>query len=285
MRAIIAAAALCALFLRPAAAQTRTAYEVVDLGTLGGAMSEAYAINDRGQVAGWSLTEAGDSHAFLWREGVMIDLGTLGGKNSSAAALNSRGDVVGESDTKTGAPHAFLWKAGRMLDLGTLGGTWSRAVAINAAGVIAGDSETEGGRIHAFRWSEGKIVDLGTFRGRQSFAYGLSASGDVAGQSETDSGSRHYFLWHDFTTSDLGEVGGDRSAFVQWMMAAESKRNALEWSGVDPRTFMARPERGIPHRINAAGVVCGSAEFGATARPDVGACVHAAIWRPLAEER
>ena len=40
--------------------------EPLDLGTLGGDMSEALAINDRGQVVGDSYTAEGEMHATLW---------------------------------------------------------------------------------------------------------------------------------------------------------------------------------------------------------------------------
>ena len=54
-------------------------YNVTDLGTLGGDSSDGYAINDSGQVAGFSDTSADEFHAFLYSDGVMQDLGTLGG--------------------------------------------------------------------------------------------------------------------------------------------------------------------------------------------------------------
>src|ERR1700736_5767490 len=64
-------------------------FVAVDLGTLGGSNSIATAVNDRGQVVGYSRT-AGDaeSHAFSWTatEG-MVDLGTIGGSLSSATAV------------------------------------------------------------------------------------------------------------------------------------------------------------------------------------------------------
>jgi probable HAF family extracellular repeat protein len=71
-------------------------YTVVDLGTLGGTSSEAYGINDIGQVVGWAYPSGTTTwHAFLWSGGVMQDLGTLGGTESKAYGINSLGQVVG----------------------------------------------------------------------------------------------------------------------------------------------------------------------------------------------
>jgi probable HAF family extracellular repeat protein len=96
------------------------------IGTLGGVSSTAWAINDRGQVVGWSRTASGETHAFLYERGRMRDLGTLGGSYSLAFGINNRGDIVGESETAEmdadGNPvvHAFLYRDGVMHDLGTL---------------------------------------------------------------------------------------------------------------------------------------------------------------------
>ena len=40
-------------------------YDVTNLGTLGGAQSRAYGLNELGQVVGESDTASGESHAFL----------------------------------------------------------------------------------------------------------------------------------------------------------------------------------------------------------------------------
>src|SRR5262245_24796014 len=58
---------------------------MTDLGTLGGAISYAFAVNDSDQVVGTSQTGALDAngnpifHAFLWQNGAMTDLGALAG--------------------------------------------------------------------------------------------------------------------------------------------------------------------------------------------------------------
>lgn len=109
----------------------------VDLGTLGGSYGGANAVNDSGQVVGFSDSSPdGITHAFSWTPpvagaGGMVDLGTLGGSYSEALAVNDSGAVVGRSYTSSSEQHAFLWTpAGGMVDLGTLNSTSeARAVA------------------------------------------------------------------------------------------------------------------------------------------------------------
>src|SRR5919202_1397013 len=68
----------------PAQAAGSPPYTIVDLGTLGGATSDAYGLNDAGDVVGDSVTATGDTHAFLYTGGKLQDLGTLRGADSTA---------------------------------------------------------------------------------------------------------------------------------------------------------------------------------------------------------
>jgi probable HAF family extracellular repeat protein len=76
---------------------------MIDLGTQGGASySDAYAINNRGQVAAVSFTgttSAPASVAYVWQDGRTTPLGNLGGSWTIPHQINDRGQVVGESTT------------------------------------------------------------------------------------------------------------------------------------------------------------------------------------------
>jgi probable HAF family extracellular repeat protein len=160
--------------------------EMWGLGTLGGDRSWGTAINDHGQVVGWSDTgEPGPvawnpvSHAFVsaGRPGsAMVDLGTLRGKFSEATAINNAGQVVG-SATLAGdrSLHAFLYQDGTMIDLGTLGqeggegSYYSRATDLNELGQVVGHSSRDidpeapfipGSAYAAFLFDDGELLDL-----------------------------------------------------------------------------------------------------------------------------
>ncbi|MGN6505522.1 MAG: hypothetical protein ACTHM6_08170, partial [Tepidisphaeraceae bacterium] len=136
-----------------------------DLGTLGGAKSYAYAINDSGTVVGASAFDSGGSlHAFVYTGGQMTDLGTLGGGYSTATGINAAGQILGISDTAAGDLHAFVYSNGQMSDLGTLSnGTVRKAYhGIQDDGDIAGDGAATGtGNFKAIIWVNNQPSSVG----------------------------------------------------------------------------------------------------------------------------
>ena len=116
----------------------------IDLGTLGGEMSDANAINNSGAIVGNAQLRAGYSRACLWLNGTTTDLGTLGGTESLARGVNEKLQVVGRATTTTGDPRAFVWSRSEgMLDLNAvtapgIGFTLEEARDINERGQICG---------------------------------------------------------------------------------------------------------------------------------------------------
>lgn len=100
------------------------AYVIVDLGTLGGGVSRATAINDSGQVTGWSRNIQGRDRAFLWQDGVMIDASPQTTGTWYGEGINQLGEVVG------GGTAAFLRReSGSFTLMGN--GSWAYDISSN----------------------------------------------------------------------------------------------------------------------------------------------------------
>jgi probable HAF family extracellular repeat protein len=198
---------------------------MTDLGTLGGSLSAANAINDKGQVVGESTTASGEKHAFLWNHGVMKDLG-VPGETSSAHGINSHGDIVGAISGKNVRGGAILWKNGVRQSLGDLGpsGSGSTAIAINdngeAVGVSSGLASGSGGVVRAVIWQSGVIHDIGTLGGLHSTANTINIGGQVAGWAEIADQSTTAFLFNNGAMQGLGMLPGGVAASGSGSQAA-----------------------------------------------------------------
>ena len=129
-----------------------------DLGTLGGDLSEAAAIDEHGHVVGTSLVGKDKTlwHAFMWRDGAMKDLGTAPAYSSSyASGINGHGEIVGyAAGTADGLYHAVRYEAGQAVELASEVDAiddWHLDFAydVNERGVILG-SGRRGDGYHTF---------------------------------------------------------------------------------------------------------------------------------------
>ena len=255
-------------------------YALVDLGTLGGAESEALGLNDAGQVVGWSLTADGNTHAFLHDGTSLQDLGTLGGPDSEAHDINNRGQIVGWANIAGGESHAFLYENGAMRDLapGSKEGSWLDA--INNAGMAVGGSSQGDTAEVPFWWDGQRFGPLLGLEGGVGSARDLNDTGQIVGAVRPRDGALHAFLW-DVAVEDLPELGQNecwaRAINASWQIvgmrargpgdAETSPVDVFLWANTKVRDLTAETGRGDwgANDINDAGLIAGSARGGTRA--------------------
>jgi probable HAF family extracellular repeat protein len=217
-----------------------------NLGTLGGADSFGYGVNDSVQVVGNSTSAAGLMRAFLWTPGgtdgvpanpQMKDLGTLGGPSSKAFAINNSGQVAGYAETSRNDYRAFRYSGGTMNDIGALLENRlpnSYGYSINDAGHVAGearDSQWNLNSMSAFLYNGATAVTLGTLPGGQyASALALNDADQAVGYSDTAAGLEHAFLYAGGVMSDLGTLGGNYSC----AHAINNSNVIVGVAGIDP---------------------------------------------------
>jgi probable HAF family extracellular repeat protein len=209
--------------------------------------SQANAINDRGEVVGFSGADFGDFAAFIWSQAAGIrPLGTLpdGQIVARAEAINNDGVVVVNPEFE--ATGVFLWTAesgfraiGRPPGTDFVGGT-----GINDQSAVVGGSGQFGVGSTAFLWTEENgFLDLGALPGLpNSGATDINQSGQVVGTAFTSTGeSQRGFVWTAAAgMQDLGTLPGgtisqasainDSGQVVGMSTSGEGARHAVLWT-------------------------------------------------------
>lgn len=217
-----------------------------DLGFMGGGTySEAYGINDLGDVVGVAALASTAQHAFLWKNGQYTDLSTWsgGGVSSIAYGINDSGKIVGLNKSvasvfEQGAVTALLMPQGIS--------AFTPAIDINDSGdIIATGSKgfpIEVGML----WRNGTPIDLGTLPGGTiSRARRLNDAGEIVGEANTSNGGPFHAVKWSVTPigwADLGHgLGGSAGvpqltgtgsltagSTIHWSLAA-AKPSAPAW--------------------------------------------------------
>lgn len=189
-------------------------WNITDLGSLNGGETHVTAINNSGDVVGWSRIAPGQQHAFLYRGGQMIDIGPQDTFYSTAEAINNAGLVAG-SKYQNAMESTFIYGPNGISSPGSFGwrtALYERATHINNNGQIAGYAHyTADDSERAFVSSGNGLHDLGTLGGKQSYLAGLNDAGQGAGYSSVASGALHAVASDGHSLTDLGTLGGNNS--------------------------------------------------------------------------
>lgn len=163
------------------APEVPTRYEVIDLGTFGGDLANAHAINESGAVSGVAMNANSIEMAFLWQDGQMRYLGALNPNVEFdfgvARGISDNGYLTGYSmapfpNSPGSVAHAFFWSEDTgMVDLMPGSELASWAWDVNSAGQVVGEGNG------AFIWTREK----GVHRIGPGAAEAINENGEVAG--------------------------------------------------------------------------------------------------------
>ena len=232
-------------------------YTITTLGLLsGGTFSQAYAINNAGQVAGtgdelYSLNGAPPApvqSAIVWNGTTPTDIEhgepdyIIDAASPFAAAINNSGGVVGSFASKGGA---FFWSTGYQTTLPNT--EFAFADGINDSGQIVGSSTPYlAYPFFATFWASAtsEPTALGTlagFDGGTSGASGINAAGEIVGTSSTNSSGKYVSRatrWKGAAVTNLGTLGGASSGaaainayghIVGWADTGNNIQHAALW--------------------------------------------------------
>jgi probable HAF family extracellular repeat protein len=189
-------------------------------------LTEAYAINNQGQIAGVTVNSTGTVAPCIWEGDSPFTPAALPDGGTKARGLNDLGQVVGNRDNYD----AVLWKDGVRTDLPILGSSGqSDGLGINKNGVMVGYSQESW--LQSYRWpvlwredGDGiSITNLGDFGEKPGFpdrggvAYAINDLNQVVGYAFAplgDFGTWRAFLWEDNVLTDLGALQENGTAYA-----------------------------------------------------------------------
>ncbi|GBC93558.1 hypothetical protein HRbin15_02057 [bacterium HR15] len=214
---------------------------IQDLGTLGGNISEAYAISrDGSTIVGYSNTADIRLRAVRWSsDGQIADLGAA--SPARANGVSADGSViVGQTNLVP-----FRWTAATGVQiLSGFPADWhGSAVSVSADGVaVVGFVRPPQTLFRAFLWRDNVLQILPTFHnGSNAFAMATDVSDStrvIVGQANTADGLNRAVRWVDGVIEDLGTLGGNSSA---WSVSADGSRvvgSSLHFPSLQERAFL-----------------------------------------------
>ena len=225
------------------------------LGSLGGGLSVASALNNRGEVAGWSTNADGVQRPTLYSRGSFIDLaaGFTGYARGVANAINASGQVTGQINAQT-----FLYDGGRTRVLEV--GNTSEGLGINDRGVVVGGAVMPGDVVRRpFMFDGSKTTLLPSLGGTFGQAQAINNAGQVVGYSYTAGGELLPFLYSGGTMTALASSGFGEALDINdkgWIVGSQDL-SAYLWrdgEGYDLNGLVAPDQAGRWTLLSAQGI-------------------------------
>jgi probable HAF family extracellular repeat protein len=170
---------------------------------LGTNFSDAFKINDRGDIVGYFNGDDGFFHGFLLSKGVLTTLDFPGASETFAIGINESGTVVGfwdllDADGNEIAEHGFTWKNGAFTEVNFPGAADTFLASINARGDLVGgwDPGLFSNVAHGLACSKKQCFSFDVpFPGSTlTQAFDISAPGKIVGGYNDPDNVSHAFL-------------------------------------------------------------------------------------------
>jgi probable HAF family extracellular repeat protein len=187
---------LLLLWAGSAIAQTPTTATIIDVP--GARQTQAFGINNVGQIVGYYQGQDGGQHAFV-RDygGSYMEINYPGARLTMATGVNDAGTIVGCYEDANGVLHGYtVDHAGTYKSIDVAGASLTLASGINNAGVVVG-YYSRAGRDRGFIWNAGAFItaDFDFITGDvthkvalHTYPAGINDRGDIVGGFVPDNG-------------------------------------------------------------------------------------------------
>jgi len=190
--------------------------------------TDAFGLNNRGQIVGAYIDANNVEHSFLLNHGNYTTIDPPGAAElpgpftylDQAATINDRGQIVGGYTDANGVTHGYLLSHGKYTVLDDPNAVFTYAAGINDRGQIAGQYIDSNGVWHGFLLSHGQYTTLddpnaGTAAGQGTLGYGINNLGQIVGWYFDAEGAIHGFVLSGGQYTTLDEPNGVGATFSE----------------------------------------------------------------------